>query len=215
VDRFYRIKNWDKFQHYKDRSPPWIKLHRDLLSSETWVCLDDAGRVLAIASMMLAAATDNKIPDNPRYIRRVAYLDYDPDFAPLVECGFLEIIDENGVALADASTMLADARPEERRGEERRVEGGACAPTEYAFAGDVIRIDQSQADQWRSSFPSINLVAELQAADAYYRENPPKGGKWFFPVVNWLKRAEESKRGPPKRSTPGKISPETLAELDA
>jgi hypothetical protein len=93
--------------------------------------------------------------------------------------------------------------------------GGACAPTEYAFAGDVIRIDQSQADQWRSSFPSINLVAELQAADAYYRENPPKGGKWFFPVANWLKRAEESKRGPPKRSAPGKISPATLAELDA
>ncbi len=26
----YRIKNWEKFQHYKDRNPPWIKLYRSL-----------------------------------------------------------------------------------------------------------------------------------------------------------------------------------------
>jgi len=26
-----RVKNWGKFQHYKDRNPPWIKLHRGLL----------------------------------------------------------------------------------------------------------------------------------------------------------------------------------------
>lgn len=27
----YRIKGWKKFQHFKDRRPPWIKLHRDIL----------------------------------------------------------------------------------------------------------------------------------------------------------------------------------------
>lgn len=27
------IKNWNEFQHYKDRSPPWIKLHRTLLDN--------------------------------------------------------------------------------------------------------------------------------------------------------------------------------------
>ncbi len=27
----YRIKNWDKFQHFKNRRPPWIKLHREIL----------------------------------------------------------------------------------------------------------------------------------------------------------------------------------------
>ena len=26
-----RIKNWAQFQHFKDRSPPWIKLHREFL----------------------------------------------------------------------------------------------------------------------------------------------------------------------------------------
>lgn len=105
---YYRIKNWERFQHYKDRNPPWIKLHRDLLASETWVSVDDASRVLAIACMLLAAATDNKIPDNPRYVQRVAYLSALPDFGPLIEVGFLEVLTEQGVAV-DASKVLANA----------------------------------------------------------------------------------------------------------
>ena len=27
----FSVKNWDEFQHYKDRNPPWIKLHNHLL----------------------------------------------------------------------------------------------------------------------------------------------------------------------------------------
>jgi len=32
----YKIKKWDKFQHFKDRRPPWIKLYRDLLNDPDW-----------------------------------------------------------------------------------------------------------------------------------------------------------------------------------
>ena len=31
-----RIRNFDKFQHFKDRRPPWIKLYRDLLEDLDW-----------------------------------------------------------------------------------------------------------------------------------------------------------------------------------
>jgi uncharacterized phage protein (TIGR02220 family) len=108
VATYYRIKNWERFQHYKDRNPPWIKLHRDLLASETWVSVDDASRVLAIACMLIAAATDNQIPDNPRYIQRVAYLSAPPDFSALVDIGFLEVLTEQSVT-ANASKSLASA----------------------------------------------------------------------------------------------------------
>jgi 5-methylcytosine-specific restriction endonuclease McrA len=30
----FRIKNWAKFQHFKDRRPPWVKLHRELLDDQ-------------------------------------------------------------------------------------------------------------------------------------------------------------------------------------
>jgi len=31
-----RIKNWNKFQHFKDRRPPWIKVYRELLDDVEW-----------------------------------------------------------------------------------------------------------------------------------------------------------------------------------
>lgn len=104
---YFRIKGWDQYQHYKDRSPPWIKLHKSILTSRTWVAMDDQSRVLAIACMLLAADTDNKIPLDPVYVQRVAYLNHEPDFAPLLKNDFIEIIEEEGETLARASKPLA------------------------------------------------------------------------------------------------------------
>lgn len=129
--QFLRIRNWERFQHYKDRSPPWIKLHRELLTSETWVSTDDASRVLAIALMLLAAATDNKIPANKQYIRRAAYLNSDPDWGPLVDAQFIEIVEEDEHALVDASKALASGTKcssEERREEKSREETESGSP---------------------------------------------------------------------------------------
>jgi hypothetical protein len=115
----YRIKEWATYQHYRDRNPPWIKLHFELLTSRTWVSLDDASRVLAVASMLLASRTDGVIDASEgglAYLQRVAYLNSPPDLKPLIDSGFL-------VPLADASTMLADARPETETEAEKETEG--------------------------------------------------------------------------------------------
>lgn len=32
----YRIKNWEELQHFKDRTPPWVKLYRRLLDDLEW-----------------------------------------------------------------------------------------------------------------------------------------------------------------------------------
>jgi len=142
VNAYYRIIEWGQYQHYKDRDPPWIKLHRDLLTSQTWVTLADASRVLAVASMLIAAGTDNKIPADPTFIRRRAYLNYDPDFAPLVAVGFVELVNgTNDLApkvLADASEVLAfdNKRYSESESEsEKRREEYTCF-SEFLAAAD-------------------------------------------------------------------------------
>lgn len=48
-------KNWSEFQHYKDRSPPWIKLHRGLLDNYEFHQLPDASRALAPMLWLLAS----------------------------------------------------------------------------------------------------------------------------------------------------------------
>ncbi len=129
----YRVRNWAQFQHYRDRNPPWIKLHFSLLSSPDWVLLDDASRVLAVACMLIASRNEGEIDGSAAglaYLKRVAYLNKSPSLKPLIECGFLE---SASVALADASAAQADARPEteteerQRRGETERQ---SAAPTD-------------------------------------------------------------------------------------
>lgn len=139
--RFFRIRKWREFQHYRDRSPPWIKLHRNLLTSPTWVSSDDEGRTLAIACMLLAADTDNRIPADPDYLRRVAYLNSRPNLAALAATQFIEFIDEAGNPLADASALLADvcSETEQIRAEERQStsEGSADAAASGRTNGEA------------------------------------------------------------------------------
>jgi hypothetical protein len=100
-----RVKNWRQFQHYKDRNPPWIKLHFSMLASADWVVLDDRSRVLAVACMLVASRNEGLIDGSKfglEYLRRVAYLHQTPDLNPLIECGFLE-------PASGCKRMLADA----------------------------------------------------------------------------------------------------------
>ena len=52
-----KIKNWDEFQHYKDRNPPWIKLHRRLLNDRQFFNLDGECVKTLVLLWMLAAET--------------------------------------------------------------------------------------------------------------------------------------------------------------
>ena len=125
----YRIKNWQDFQHYKDRAPPWIKLHNTLLTSEVWVMGNDATRALVVASMLLASrnnANDGTFNGDPEYVKRFAYLNSTPDFKPLIQYGFIE-------PLQDASTMLASCNTEKRREEEKREERAPAKAAGFCF----------------------------------------------------------------------------------
>lgn len=115
------IKNWTEYQHYKDRTAPWIKLYRDMLDSPMWVMSSDASKLLAVCLMMLALRNDNKIPANPEYVKRFGHLEFTPDFSELIKHGFVDFIDENGECLQPASIVLATCPPE-REGEQSRTE---------------------------------------------------------------------------------------------
>lgn len=117
----FKVRNWEQFQHYKDRNPPWIKLHFALLASEDWVTLDDASKLLAVVCMLVASRNNGMIPNNPAYLKRVAYLDRLPKLKPLIDCGFLEIPQASASPLqAPASAVQANARPETETDTEKK-----------------------------------------------------------------------------------------------
>lgn len=61
----FRVRNWSKFQHFKDRRPPWIKLYRDLLDDRAWHAMDgDLARFL-VNLWMLASEDQEQHGDLP------------------------------------------------------------------------------------------------------------------------------------------------------
>lgn len=59
----YRIKNWARFQHFKDRKPPWIKLYRDLLDDLEWHKLDGGSAKMLTALWLIASERGGDLPD--------------------------------------------------------------------------------------------------------------------------------------------------------
>jgi hypothetical protein len=55
-----KIKNWSKFQHFKDRRPPWVKLYRDLLDDMEWHDLDPLSSKVLVTLWLLASEDDEQ-----------------------------------------------------------------------------------------------------------------------------------------------------------
>ena len=60
----YKIKNWEKFQHYKDRKPLWIKLYRDILDSRDWAALSGMAAKTLIMVWLIGSEYDGTLPLN-------------------------------------------------------------------------------------------------------------------------------------------------------
>jgi len=120
-------KNWIEFQHYRNRRPPWIKLHRALLDDSNYMRLPTASRAIAPLLWLLASESDDGEFDGS--IEELSFRLRRPEdeirdgLAPLLDAEFF----------LDASTMLAacmqhassEGEERERRGEGEFV---ATAP---------------------------------------------------------------------------------------
>ena len=51
----YKIRNWLRFQHFKDRRPPWIKLYRELLDDIDWHELDAESSKILVMLWLIAS----------------------------------------------------------------------------------------------------------------------------------------------------------------
>ena len=117
---FLQPKNWAVFQHYKDRCPPWIKLHRDLLNNREFIRLPLASKALAPMLWLLASESKDGIfnasVDELVFRLRITEKEYGDGIKPLIDNGFFII----------ASGVLADryqvAIPETERETETKTE---------------------------------------------------------------------------------------------
>lgn len=126
VTRYLRVRNFDTYQHYKKRRPPWIKLHAAVLDNYDIARLPDASKAHAFLIWVLASKLDNRIPYDAQWIEKRISATEHLNLQVLLSSGVLELVeDDASIALA---TRKQTAIPETET--ETETTSGQTALTE-------------------------------------------------------------------------------------
>lgn len=72
---YLRVKNWKDWQHYKDREPPWVKLHGKLLRNDDFIALSEAHQWQLVRIWMVVSQSSRFTLDEKRRIVPVVVKD--------------------------------------------------------------------------------------------------------------------------------------------
>ncbi len=110
--QYLRVHNWDKFQHYSGRRPPWVKFHVELLDDYDLMNLPIAAQLVYDRMLLVAARLDNSVENDPKFVGSLLHLPTKvvaPALRTLIDSGFLEVYDKQ-----DASNALANLYARDR-----------------------------------------------------------------------------------------------------
>lgn len=163
-------KNWSSFQHYKDRKPAWIKLHRDILDNYEFHCLPVASRALAPCLWLLASEyEDGAIPANWGLIAfrlRMSEQEVESAVTPLIEKGFF--IASGALADRKQSACLEKEKEREKQDQDQKL---PTTSVSSAKADDENDGDDEQDDGQDSGDDPGGKVTDLvpyqKLVDAY------------------------------------------------
>lgn len=169
--KYFRVRNLDRYQHYKLRSPPWIKLYSDLLRDYEFGQLPDATKWQLVGVFLLASQRGNVLPHDLTWLKKQLGMRSPVRLDRIVHwierCDppqmSLPTIDDASKALARDDTDASTSRVEKRRVEKRRGE--------Y-----IVKHDRAKP-QGKKALAALALIA-------YARR--------FYPALNENRRATRS-----------------------
>ncbi len=174
-----KIKGWKKFQHYKHRDPPWIRLYRGLLNDREWHNLSGEAAKSLVMLWLIASERDGDLPPAADLAFRLRLTE---DQTNQVLSGLSHWLEQ------DASEMLAgryqDAPPETETETETEKDTPSGVTSIYVFEAGVIRLTKKNFDQWRDAFSYLDLKSELIALSEWAGKQP----KWFPAVAGALNK---------------------------
>ena len=141
--KYLEVVGWSEFQHYKDRNPPWIKLHNQLLENYEFTCLPDASKSHLLGIWMLASRTDNKIPADIQWIASKLGATEKVDLKCLIDASFIRYTDDSNMIAKRPNVCTVTVPSEEERREEteknREEKSGRSAPPTVEEVSDYCR----------------------------------------------------------------------------
>jgi len=216
------IKNWERFQHYRHRNPPWIRLYRDLVDNPDWRKLSDSAARLLVELWLLASELEpgGRVPYDPNMLawRLGRASVFASEVASIVEelvsHGFISVAsaDASGDASADASTSTLQRG--EGRGESTEYRE-LLAPKEKSKKPKTTtprkRPERFLPPDWKPTDEHLTLAeqegVELDREAEKFRDHAKATDRklrdWNAAFRNWLRKAGEINGGPGDGSRKG------------
>ena len=169
-----KIKNWGRFQHFKDRRPPWIKLYRDLLDDPDWHELDAEAAKILVSLWLLASEDENQeggLPDAKRIAFRLRIPVNKVNQALTKLSHWLYPDDINSIS---ERYQLDAPETETETYTEREKETDTLDGFDEFWTIYDKKIEKPQAEKaWKKAKPSVELQLQIYSAARQYVQSTP------------------------------------------
>lgn len=145
---YLAVTNWNRYQHYKDRSPVWIKLYVDALNNEKLKALPLSTRLLWDQMLLLAATFQNSVPNSPELVGNLTGIDSElcrEGIALLVKGRWLREKQTRRSASRVASVEESKSKSKDARARERCPECELALPLHAADCSKRLRLASGAA----------------------------------------------------------------------
>lgn len=207
---FFSVVNFDRFQHYRGRTPPWIKLYNNLLDDYAFARLPDAAKWHLVGIFLLASRYDNKIPADLDWLAKKLSASFVINLPLLQEAGFIVLDQTCSNLLADCKQLALPEREErqsrvekEKKDSSSKPQGGSLLaiidqasiisiPTNrFDTIGEEVGYAQAKLDEWQATYPIVDVPATMRlirqwSIDAPTQRKTAKGMNKF--INSWLAR---------------------------
>jgi hypothetical protein len=129
------VRNWERFQHYRDRDPLWIKNYTALLANEDYLRLPAATRGLLHGLWIAYGASNGQLPNNTRSLSsRLRQRVTKRQLELLNHAGFIEVSASKPLALTrsreeETETEKETPKPPSEKGARERPKKSRIHPT--------------------------------------------------------------------------------------
>lgn len=177
-----KIKNWSKFQHFKDRKPPWVKLYRDVLDDMEWYELDPLASKVLVMCWLIASEDDGRLPN----IKTLAFRLRMSEKQTFDCINKLEHwLEQDDIVLISEEYQpdSLETEKETEKEERQKTQRGSRLPTDFLFP-------KEWADFCHQERPDLNIQKTFDSFKDYWVSKPGAGGvklNWAATWRNWVR----------------------------
>jgi hypothetical protein len=181
------VKNWRDHQHYKKRSPPWIKLHRAIIEDYAFATLKDKTKAHLMLIWVLASGCEGRIPNDAKFIASKISATEPVDLDAIIEAGFL--VAENSEEPALETKLNGAKHPV-------LADTGEVIERIPMIGGEEFEVRESFSKELERLYPNVDIPATLRQMRGWCLGNPqklktPRGIRKF--ITGWCERDQNGR----------------------